>query len=134
MCAQKVRRAKRKDTPVLRKPERVYKRAKDKVVLCKGYPASLSDAPMELQRRLNEIESRGLVRCVSRSNKPGNEYEIMIWDDYEQLRSGIDIMDDILEKLKRDNGASPEHVEGEPSHNLHTTFTSPVVKVDTSIG
>lgn len=79
--------------------------------------------PMELQRRLNEIESRGLVRCVSRSNKPGNEYEIMIWDDYEQLRSGIDIMDEILEKLKK------EVVE--PSHDLHTTFTSPGVKVET---
>ena len=49
----------------------------------------------------------------------------MIWDDYEQLRSGIDIMGEILDNLKRD--------DGEPSHNLHTTFTSPVVKVETSI-
>ena len=80
--------------------------------------------PMELQRRLNELEARGLMRCVSRSNKPGNEYEIMIWDDYEQLRSGIDIMKTILENLKKENG--------EPSHNLYTTFTSPVVKVETA--
>jgi DNA primase len=80
--------------------------------------------PMELQRRLNELEARGLVRCVSRSNKPGNEYEILIWDDYDQLRSGIDIMGAILENLKKENG--------EPSHDLHTTFTSPVVKVETS--
>ncbi len=79
--------------------------------------------PMELQRRLNELEARGLLRCVSRSNKPGNEYEIMIWDDYEQLRSGIDIMGTILENLIKE--------KGEPSHNLHTTFTSPVVKVET---
>jgi len=78
--------------------------------------------PMELQRRLNELEARGLVRCVSRSNKPGNEYEIMIWDDYEQLRSGIDIMGTILDNLKKD--------EKEPSHDLHTTFTSPFVKVE----
>jgi len=78
--------------------------------------------PMELQRRLNEIESRGLIRCVSRSNKPGNEYEIMIWNDYDELRSGIDIMGEILDNLKRDNG--------EPSHDLHTTFTSPGVKVE----
>jgi len=80
--------------------------------------------PMELQRRLNELEARGLVRCVSRSNKPGNEYEIMIWDDYDQLRSGIDIMGAILENLKKE--------KEEPSHNLHTTFTSPGVKVETS--
>jgi len=77
--------------------------------------------PMELQRRLNDIEARGLVRCVSRSNKPGNEDEIMIWNDYDELRSGIDIMCEILENLKKEN---------ESSHDLHTTFTSPVVKVE----
>lgn len=82
--------------------------------------------PMELQRRLNELEARGLLRCVSRSNKPGNEYEIMIWNDYEQLRSGIDIMGAILEDLKKE--------KEEPSHDLHTTFTNPGVNVETSIG
>ena len=46
--------------------------------------------PMELQRRLNELEARGLLRCVGRSNKPGNEYEIIVWDDYEKLKTGID--------------------------------------------
>jgi len=86
--------------------------------------------PMELQRRLGELEARGLTRCVSRSNKPGNEYEIMIWDDYEQLRSGIDIMGTILDDLRKE-GASPESVDGEPSHDLHTTFTIPVVKEET---
>ena len=69
--------------------------------------------PMTLQRHFNELEKRGLMRCVSRSNKPGNEYEISVWDDFEQLKSGMDIMDTILEKLKK----------SEPSHNLHTTFT-----------
>jgi DNA primase catalytic core len=77
--------------------------------------------PMELQRRLGELEARGLTRCVSRSNKPGNEYEIMIWDDYDQLRSGIDIMGTILDDLRKEG----------PSHDLHTTFTSPGVKVET---
>jgi DNA primase catalytic core len=69
--------------------------------------------PMTLQRHFNELERRGLMRCVSRSNKPGNEYEISVWDDFEQLKSGMDIMDTILQKLKSE----------EPSHNLHTTFT-----------
>jgi DNA primase catalytic core len=68
--------------------------------------------PMTLQRYFNELENRGLIRCVSRSNKPGNEYEISVWDDYEQLKSGINIMETVLQKLKE-----------EPSHNLHTTFT-----------
>lgn len=69
--------------------------------------------PMTLQRYFNELENRGLVRCVSRSNKPGNEYEISVWDDFEQLKSGMDIMDTILQKLKNEA----------PSQNLHTTFT-----------
>jgi DNA primase catalytic core len=68
--------------------------------------------PMTLQRYFMELENRGLIRCVGRSNKPGNEYEISVWDDYEQLKSGIDIMATVLQKLKE-----------EPSHNLHTTFT-----------
>jgi len=77
--------------------------------------------PMELQRRLNELEARGLLRCVGRSNKPGNEYEISVWDDYEKLKSGIDLMDTILEKLKKED--TP------PSQNLHTSFTNDNVKV-----
>jgi len=72
--------------------------------------------PMTLQRHVNELERRGLVRCVSRSNKPGNEYEVVVWDDFEQLKSGLDIMDLVLEKLENDQNQ-------EPSHNLHTTFT-----------
>lgn len=74
--------------------------------------------PMELQRRVNDLEARGLLRCVSRSNKPGNEYEIIVWDDYEQLKSGIDLMEANLQKLKN---ACPEPVGG----NLHRTFTRP---------
>lgn len=58
--------------------------------------------PMTLQRYFNELENRGLIRCVSRSNKPGNEYEISVWDDYEQLKSGMDIMETVLQKLKEE--------------------------------
>jgi DNA primase len=89
--------------------------------------------PMELQRRVNDLEARGLLRCVSRSNKPGNEYEISIWDDYEQLKSGIDIMEANLQKLKNELSVSGLTTEGssKPSQNLHTTFTNGIVKVET---
>ena len=85
--------------------------------------------PMELQRKLNELEARGLLRCVSRSNKPGNEYEISVWNDYEQLKSGIDIMEAILQKLKKE----PCLDGRQASQHLHTTFTNPVVKHKTII-
>jgi len=68
---------------------------------------------MTMQRYFLELERRGMIRCTNRSNKPGNEYEIIIWDDFEQLKSGMDMMNAILEKLKN-----------EPSQNLHTTFTN----------
>ena len=76
--------------------------------------------PMTLQRHVDELERRGLLRCVSRSNKPGNEYEVAVWDDFEQLKSGLDIMDIVLKKLENE----------EPSHHLHTTFTRGDVKVE----
>jgi len=90
-----------------------------KTFYAKDVRKTLRMHPMTLQRYLIELEKRGLIRCVSRSNKPGNEYEICIWDDFEQLKSGMDIMDAILQKLKNE----------EPSHNLHATFTKQDVKV-----
>ncbi len=43
-----------------------------------------------------------------------------VWDDFEQLKSGLDIMDIVLKKLENE----------EPSHHLHTTFTRGNVKVE----
>lgn len=56
--------------------------------------------PMQLKRYLDELESRGLIRCKSRSHKTGNEYEILVWNDYEILQSGLDILQDIVLKLE----------------------------------
>jgi DNA primase catalytic core len=55
--------------------------------------------PMQLKRYLDELENRGLIRCKSRSRKTGNEYEILVWNDYETLLSGLDILDIILKKI-----------------------------------
>ena len=55
--------------------------------------------PMQLKRYLDELESRGLIRCKSRSQKTGNEYEILVWNDYEILLSGLDVLDIILKQL-----------------------------------
>ena len=56
--------------------------------------------PMQLKRFLEELASRGFIKCKSRHMKIGNEYEIMIWDDYRQLQGSIDVLDTILQKLK----------------------------------
>jgi DNA primase catalytic core len=57
--------------------------------------------PMQLKRYLDELESRGLIRCKSRSHKTGNEYEILVWNDYEILQSGLDILQEIVMKLEK---------------------------------
>jgi len=57
--------------------------------------------PMQLKRYLDELESRGLIRCKSRSQKTGNEYEIIVWNDYEILLSGLDVLDKILQTLEK---------------------------------
>ena len=56
--------------------------------------------PMQLKRFLDELEGRGFVKCKNRSNKTGNEYEVIIWDDYQMLKNGIDMLDKMVEKLK----------------------------------
>ena len=59
--------------------------------------------PMQLKRFLDELEGRGFIKCKNRSNKTGNEYEITIWDDYQMLKNGIDMLDNMVEKLKKES-------------------------------
>ena len=56
---------------------------------------------MQLSRFLDELEGRGFIKCRSRAMKTGNEYEIIAWDDYQQLKNSIDYLDIVLQKLKR---------------------------------
>lgn len=58
--------------------------------------------PMQLKRLLDELEGRGFIKCKSRSNKTGNEYEIMVWDDYQMLKNGVNMLDDLVKKLKNE--------------------------------
>lgn len=56
--------------------------------------------PMKLKRYLDELEGRGFIKCRSRHMKIGNEYEIIVWDDYDQLKSSVDALDSVLQQLK----------------------------------
>lgn len=62
--------------------------------------------PMQLKRFLDELEGRGFIKCKSRSNKTGNEYEVLIWDDYEMLKNGVRMLDMLVDKLKKQEGTS----------------------------
>ena len=56
--------------------------------------------PMTINRYFRELENRGYVQRNGGNRKTGFEYEIRAWDEYKKLKSGIDILDEILEKVK----------------------------------
>lgn len=56
--------------------------------------------PMKLTRHLINLEKRGLLKQLGSNRQNGYEYQVISWDDYEQLKSGIDILDSILTRLK----------------------------------
>jgi DNA primase len=57
--------------------------------------------PMQLTRHLIQLERRGYIKQVSSNRKTGFEYQVTEWEEYSQLQEGVNIMDTILEKLKK---------------------------------
>lgn len=55
--------------------------------------------PMKANRYLRELEQRGYLQMIGGNRKTGYEYEISAWDEYDKLKSGIDILDEILKGL-----------------------------------
>lgn len=56
--------------------------------------------PVKVNRYLHQLESRGYINRRGGNRKTGYEYEILAWEEYEQLKSNIDILDGILEKIR----------------------------------
>ena len=56
--------------------------------------------PMQVSRYLRELDARGYIQRTGGNRKKGFEYEVLVWDDYEKLKAGINVMDEILERLK----------------------------------
>lgn len=56
--------------------------------------------PMKVARHLTQLEQRGYLKRTGGYRNTGYEYEVTDWDDYSQLKNGIDVLDQILEKIK----------------------------------
>ncbi|HNY37231.1 MAG TPA: CHC2 zinc finger domain-containing protein [Petrotogaceae bacterium] len=56
--------------------------------------------PMKANRYLRELEQRGYLQMIGGNRKTGYEYEISAWEEYDKLKSGIDILDEILKRLR----------------------------------
>jgi len=58
--------------------------------------------PMKVNRYLREeLEPRGLIKRIGGNFKTSFEYAVVVWNDYEKLQQGVDVMDEILKKLKK---------------------------------
>ena len=55
---------------------------------------------MKLARYLSGLERRGYIKWTGGSKRTGYEYQITAWEEYEQLREGMHLLDKILDKLK----------------------------------
>jgi DNA primase len=64
--------------------------------------------PMRVNRYLRMLEHMGYINQTGGNRKNGFEYQVKAWEEYEQLKTGIDILDQHLEKLKsKVNGHAP---------------------------
>jgi DNA primase catalytic core len=57
--------------------------------------------PMKLSRNLVNLEKRGFIKLVSANRQSGYEYQVISWDDYQVLKSDVNILDRIMERLKQ---------------------------------
>ena len=81
--------------------------------------------PQKLKRYLDDLEHRSYIKKIGGyMHKQGFEYEIIIWDDYQILKDGINILDKILEQLKN----KTKNHNG--SQHFHSTFTNHIVTVN----
>lgn len=76
------------------------KKEEPKTIYAKEVREAFRMNPMTINRYLRELENRGYIQRNGGNRKTGFEYEIKAWDEYKKLKSGIDILDEILEKVK----------------------------------
>ncbi|MFO7657418.1 MAG: CHC2 zinc finger domain-containing protein [Bacteroidales bacterium] len=57
--------------------------------------------PMTVNRYTRELESRNFIKRTGGNKKAGFEYEIANWEEYTQLQSNINALDEVLNQLKK---------------------------------
>jgi DNA primase len=56
--------------------------------------------PMQTNRYLRDLEQRGYLKLSGGNRKTGFEYSVTIWDEFELLKKGLDLLDNLLESLR----------------------------------
>ena len=76
------------------------KKEEPKTIYAKEVREAFRMNPMTINRYFRELENRGYIQRKGGNRKTGFEYEIRAWDEYEKLKSGIDVLDEILQKVR----------------------------------
>jgi DNA-binding MarR family transcriptional regulator len=56
--------------------------------------------PMTVNRYIRELENRNFIRRTGGNRKQGFEYEVSNWEEYDSLQNAMDILNEILEKIR----------------------------------
>jgi hypothetical protein len=56
--------------------------------------------PMKANRYIKTLEQYGYLKKAGGNRKQGYEYEVVDWSDYEVLKSGLNVLDELLKNLK----------------------------------
>ena len=56
--------------------------------------------PMKVNRYLHQLEARAYINRTGGNRKTGYEYEIAAWEEYKLLKSNIDVLDEIIQKIR----------------------------------
>ncbi len=49
---------------------------------------------------MQQLESRGYINRTGGNRKTGYEFEILAWEEYEVLKSNIDVLDEVIQNIK----------------------------------
>jgi len=63
---------------------------------------SLRLYPMKVSRYLGILESYSVIKKIGGNKKKGYEYEIKEWREYEDLKEGVSVLDELLNNLSEE--------------------------------
>ena len=79
--------------------------------------------PMKVNRYLHQLEARSYINRTGGNRKSGYEYEILAWEEYEMLKSNIDILDKIIEQIKAKPALSADRNNGKATSKTKLSIT-----------
>ena len=56
--------------------------------------------PVKANRYISTLEQFGYLKRAGGNKKSGYEYEVVDWEDYDKLKNGLNVLDELLKSLK----------------------------------